>query len=550
MNNDPFNRGTIVPSMDWDTMINMASEDIKSNPRLIFTPKHKEWRGITMLLSTNDVPSIFEKLPFDVQKDIYVNDKDAFDELPDETKERFKAKYFANGGQIKQTQVNPPQNQTEISYNPDEIIYDGGMLPEITVTSDKMPWYEKAYRKTKRSISGGVDALMTSLDTPMMAQGLLNGSPTQSMLGYNAYVPSTVGNELEFAATNAAMPFYALKPVQLGFAGYGAYNLAGEDGVKKTKQAFDEGRYDDMVLSGLGDMMNLGMMIAPSAKGAKRNIGKIANYLHTDNANGVNALTKQDNFLSNNVSRQAYMSSEQSNNNGGLFAKIKGIINEKRVDAERIKSALIFELSTNDYYRRLRNAGYSDAQISTIIADKKRAISETTIRFMSDRAPNESYYSDGIAYIGTKGGSIDEIAESIMHEVGHSDLRTDLDGLRLVRDYNEMNVPAFRREYFNDNPTDGKTPKWQYYGDHSEASRRAWAVIRWGQENCPNKSLDEVYDILQTKIINGEKIPKDVYEYVYSYNEPKSAKEFLKRAIAISSPYIGAGAASSLYTDD
>lgn len=146
---------------------------------------------------------------------------------------------------------------------------------------------------------------------------------------------------------------------------------------------------------------------------------------------------------------------------------------------------------------------------------------------MSDYAPNESYYSDGIAYIGTKGGSIDEIAESIMHEVGHSDLRTDLDGLRLVRDYNERHVPAFRREYFNDNPTDGKTPKWQYFGDHSEASRRAWAVIRWGQKHCPNKSLDEVYDILQTQIINGEKIPKDVYEYVYSYNETKSAKEFL-----------------------
>ncbi|MBR4326857.1 MAG: hypothetical protein IKP73_15165, partial [Bacteroidales bacterium] len=512
--------------MIWEDIMDAAGEDIKYNPRLIFTPKHKNWRHITMWASPNVVTKIFESLPYEVQKDIYVKDKESFDDLPDEAKERFNANYFATGGQTNPTPVippvNPPQNPKKTLSNPEEPVYDGGMLPEMTVTSEPMPWYKKAYRKTKRAISGGVDALMTSLDTPMMAQGLLNGSPTQSMLGYNAYVPSTVGSELEFAATNAAMPFYALKPVQLGFAGYGAYNLAGEDGVKKTKQAFDEGRYDDMVLSGLGDMMNLGMTIAPAANGAKRTIGKTIDYLHTDNTSSINTMTKQDNFLSNNVNHQAYMSSERSNN-GGLFAKIKGFINEKRVDAERIKSALIFELSTNDYYRRLRNAGYSDAQISTIIADKKRAIRETTIRFVSVRTPNESYYSDGVAYIGTKGASTDEIVESIMHEVGHSDLRTDLEGLRLVRDYNERHVPAFRREYLNDMPENGNPPAWDYYGNHSEASRRAWAVIRWGQKNCPNKSLDEVYDIIQTKIINGEKIPKDVYDYVYSYNEPKSA---------------------------
>ena len=80
--------------------------------------------------------------------------------------------------------------------------------------------------------------------------------------------------------------------------------------------------------------------------------------------------------------------------------------------------------------------------------------------------------------------------------MGHSDLRADLEGTRLIRKYNTKNRPAFREEYMEDNPTDDRKPKWEYYGDDSEAARRAKAVIRWAQKNHPDKSLDEVYDII------------------------------------------------------
>ena len=114
MYNNPRNRCEIVQPKSWDFIMESAGEDIRSNPRLIFTPKHKDWRDLMIWLSPKDVSSIFEKLPFEDQKDIFVNDRDAFKELPDETKERFNANYFATGGQTNPTPVtlpvNPPQN--------------------------------------------------------------------------------------------------------------------------------------------------------------------------------------------------------------------------------------------------------------------------------------------------------------------------------------------------------------------------------------------------------------------------------------------------------
>jgi hypothetical protein len=102
-----------------------AGEDIKSNPRLIFTQKHKDWRDIMEWLSPNSISRRFESLPYEVQYDIYVNDREAFEDLPDETKERFKAarpQYYPDGGPI-----NPPNGKTSIAErNPKQ--YD--FLPE------------------------------------------------------------------------------------------------------------------------------------------------------------------------------------------------------------------------------------------------------------------------------------------------------------------------------------------------------------------------------------------------------------------------------------
>ena len=237
---------------------------------------------------------------------------------------------------------------------------------------------------------------------------------------------------------------------------------------------------------------------------------------------------------------------------GGLFGKLKGILNSKRVNTSDLKSTLKAEFDTDNYLQRLQATGYSEEQQRLIIADAKRAIDNTEIIFKPDLTPKESYYSGGTAYIGTMGGSKEEIIESILHEVGHSDIMENSEGLHLLRNYNNKNTPAFRKEYLFDSPapTEGRKPRWEYYGDDSEAARRAKAVKRWADKYYPNKPLEDVYDIIQAKINNGEKLPQDVYDYVYSYNEPKSAKEFLNRAIGISPIIIGAGTAGAISAND
>ena len=89
--------------MIWEDIMDAAGEDIKYNPRLIFTPKHKNWRHITMWASPNVVTKIFESLPYEVQKDIYENDREAFEALSKETQERFverikRKNYYPDGG--------------------------------------------------------------------------------------------------------------------------------------------------------------------------------------------------------------------------------------------------------------------------------------------------------------------------------------------------------------------------------------------------------------------------------------------------------------------
>ena len=93
MYNNPFNRSQIVPPpMSWEDMMNTAAADIKSNPRLIFTPKHKDWRDIMNYFSLKSVDNIFESLPYEIQNDIYTNDKEAFESLSNDIKKQFFSK--------------------------------------------------------------------------------------------------------------------------------------------------------------------------------------------------------------------------------------------------------------------------------------------------------------------------------------------------------------------------------------------------------------------------------------------------------------------------
>jgi len=209
-------------------------------------------------------------------------------------------------------------------------------------------------------------------------------------------------------------------------------------------------------------------------------------------------------------------------------------IMEKTVNLPQIKRSLIEEMDTPDYMRRLRQNGYSEVEAAKIIADKKRAIENTKVVF--DNTSSDSGYSSGTAYIATKGKTKDQIIEDIQHEIGHSDTTVPE-----IEATNEKNLPAFRREYMSDNPTDGRQPKWEYYGRSSEAAQRAKAVIRYAKKEYPDKTLNEVYDIIQDKIKNGEVLPEDVRDYVYSYNEPKTAKAFLNKAIGILAPVAGTG---------
>ncbi len=227
MYNDPFNRCQIVQPKTWDSIMDAAEADIKSNPRLIFTPKHKDWRDILKWVSSQGVSRLFESLPYEVQNDIYVNDNEVFAELSEDAKKRFneaRQKYYPDGGQINppngetsitarntkqydfppvpsrfdegakasnntaevanyddyllsdflprpiQMPYDPPKRKnwltpTHISIDPkivdqrettyanldEEPIFDGGMLPEVSIISDAMPWYEKTARKTARA---------------------------------------------------------------------------------------------------------------------------------------------------------------------------------------------------------------------------------------------------------------------------------------------------------------------------------------------------------------------------------------------------------------
>lgn len=185
-----------------------------------------------------------------------------------------------------------------------------------------------------------------------------------------------------------------------------------------------------------------------------------------ENVNLIN-LTDRADFTKKAIrykSRMANGSSSETKDSV-LFGRIKGWINEKRVNTAKIKEELKNELDTEEYLQRLKNAGYSEEQQMKIVSDYKQAIDNTKIVFDSTIPPRLSSYGNGVAKIGTKGASKDEIVEAILHEVGHSDTVEGLEGLSLLRSHNKRIVPAFRKEYLLDNPTDGRVPKWEYYSN-------------------------------------------------------------------------------------
>lgn len=139
------------------------------------------------------------------------------------------------------SQVHKHNSDGHINPPPEDFIYDGGMLPEVLIKEEPMPWYEKAGRKLER----GWENLK---NTPTMTT-IPGGHPYMASQTFPT-VPSTVGQDLSVAKAAALPYFMGATPVQAFMAGESGYNLASENGVRKTKQAFDEERYGDMAWSG------------------------------------------------------------------------------------------------------------------------------------------------------------------------------------------------------------------------------------------------------------------------------------------------------------
>ena len=105
------------------------------------------------------------------------------------------------------------------------------MLPEVVITEEPMPWYEKAYRKFERGWEN-------VKNTPTMTT-IPGGHPYMASQTFPT-VPSTVGQDLSVAKAAALPYFMGATPVQAYMAAESGYNLASENGVRKTKKAFDE----------------------------------------------------------------------------------------------------------------------------------------------------------------------------------------------------------------------------------------------------------------------------------------------------------------------
>ena len=155
------------------------------------------------------------------------------------------------------------------------------------------------------------------------------------------------------------------------------------------------------------------------------------------------------------------------------FDQFKGIYQGKGVNLQGLKNQLKAEMDTPDYLERIKLAGFTDNQAVTIIRDKKDAIQGMGIDFAAKIRPEESKYMVDKVLIGTKGADKEEIINSILHELGHSDQKVELEGVRLAHESNERIRPAFRKEYLSDTPTGGRKPRWQYYGDPFEGTSEA-----------------------------------------------------------------------------
>lgn len=87
----------------------------------------------------------------------------------------------------------------------DDYVYEGGILPEVSIIEEAMPWYEKWYNKSKRAIGRGWDNVKKVMSTPTMT-ALPGQSPTFQGQFFPT-MPSTVGDDLEYALSIVSAPW-------------------------------------------------------------------------------------------------------------------------------------------------------------------------------------------------------------------------------------------------------------------------------------------------------------------------------------------------------
>ncbi len=207
--------------------------DIYACPPILFTPEYSKWRNYLRSKHPDKLDWLFESLPYEDQKNIYLLHREEFGALSNEAKGRFGERMTRN----KTNDVSP--------------YFAGGLgatlfaplgIEYAALAADAAaPHIVNAATKVGNATSEAFDATIGKIA--------------------DAFIDSPLGQK--------AIPFfydYLKSPLEMAFAAQGLQNLASENGVAKTERLAREGEYGQAALSGLGDVLDASMVV-PAAMG-------------------------------------------------------------------------------------------------------------------------------------------------------------------------------------------------------------------------------------------------------------------------------------------
>ena len=207
--------------------------DIYACPPILFTPEYSKWRNYLRSKHPDKLDWLFESLPYEDQKNIYLLHREEFGALSNEAKGRFGERMTRN----KTNDVSP--------------YFAGGLgatlfaplgIEYAALAADAAaPHIVNAATKVGNATSEAFDATIGRIA--------------------DAFIDSPLGQK--------AIPFfydYLKSPLEMAFAAQGLQNLASENGVAKTERLVLEGKYAQAALSGLGDALDASMVV-PAAMG-------------------------------------------------------------------------------------------------------------------------------------------------------------------------------------------------------------------------------------------------------------------------------------------